>query len=168
LVELRPDDASAHYGFGLVLQALEHAEEARAQYERSIELQPLQTEAYFQLGLIDLDEKKLDEASGRFNHVLQRNSKHAGAWFGAGRVEFEKKQYEKAIENLQRALAINSSLRQAHYYLGLAYARTGKKEDSEKELGIASQLEHEELERHRGVLRILNLDLSPEAVEAKP
>jgi len=134
---------------------------ARTQYEKSIELQPVQTEAYLQLGLIDLDEKKMDQAEERFRHVLQRNPKHSGALFGMGRAEFEKKQYENAATFLQQATTNDPSMRQAHYYLGMTYARLGKKEDSATELVTASRLEHEEVEQHRGVLKILSPTAMP-------
>jgi hypothetical protein len=67
-----------------------------------------------------------------------------------------------------RAIASDASLRQAHYYLGLSYARLGRKDDSEKELQTASQLEHEEVEKHRVVLKILNLDESAPAGADQP
>jgi hypothetical protein len=38
----------------------------------------------------------------------------------------------------------------------LTEARLGRKEDSEKELAIASQIEHEEVEKHQNVLRIID------------
>ena len=155
-VELRPNDASGHYALGLVLQALQETVEARQHFEKSVELQPVQTEAYFQLGLIDLDEKELDSAANQFARVLQRDGKHAGALFGMGRVSFEKREYAAAVPWLEQATASDASLRQAHYYLGLTYVRIGRKDDSARELEIASRLEREEVEQHRIVLKILN------------
>jgi tetratricopeptide (TPR) repeat protein len=155
-VQLRPKDASGHYALGFALQALQQTAEARREFGKSVELQPVQTESYFQLGLMDLDDKNLESAGARFSRVLERDPKHAGALTGLGRVEFQRKEYEKAVDLLQRAIASNSSLREAHYYLGMSYARLGKKDDSEKELQAASQLEHEEVEKHRVVIKILD------------
>jgi tetratricopeptide (TPR) repeat protein len=167
-LQLRSEDASGQYALGLVLQSLQQSAEARLHFEKSVALQPVQTESYFQLGLIDLDEKQLDSSLNLFNRVLQRDAKHAGALFGKGRVAFEKREYQDAANLFERAIASDASLRQAHYYLGLSYARLGRKDDSEKELQTASQLEHEEVEKHRVVLKILNLDESPPAGADQP
>jgi len=159
-LRLRPDDASGHYALGFVLESLQQGAAAHDQFERSIALQPAQTESYFQLGMMDLDQGKLDGASGRFSHVLDRDPKHAGALTGMGRVKFQQKDYEDASALLQRAVASDSSIRQAHYYLGLAYARLGRKDESEKELQVAGQLEHREVEKQQTGLRLDSVDTS--------
>ena len=87
---------------------------------------------------------------------------------GLGRVEFQRKDYAKAAELLQQAIAIDPSVRQAHYYLGLAYARLGRKEDSEKELQVASSLEHEEVEKHRSILKLMDSGQNPDELKQEP
>jgi hypothetical protein len=57
-----------------------------------------------------------------------------------------------------QAITVNATLRQAHYYLGLTYARMGQKEDSSKELQLASQIEHDEAEKQRLGVKIVNAD----------
>jgi tetratricopeptide (TPR) repeat protein len=153
-VEARPDDASGHCALGMTLAALESTQEAREQFDRSIMLAPEQTESYFRLGLIELNVKDLDEAATNFRQVLNRDSKHAGALSALGRVAFEQKRYSEAIELLQRAMAIDDSLREAHYYLGLTFARVGRKEEADSQLQIATRLEHDEAQHRRTVLRI--------------
>ena len=155
-LQVRPHDASGHYAMGLVQQSLQQTAEARLQFEKSVQLQPLQTESYFQLGLMDLEQKQLEDAATRFERVLKRDPKHAGALFGMGRIAFERRDYSNAVPLLRRAIDSDASLRQAHYYLGLAYARLGRKDDSDKELETASSLDSEEVEKHRMVLKILD------------
>jgi len=157
-VELHPQDASGHYALGMTLQALQRPDEARSKYEKSIQLMPAQTESYFQLGLIDLDAGNLKSAADRFNRVLNQDPHHAGALTGAGRVEFQSKDYARAVEVLQKATQTEPSLREAHYYLGLSYARLGRKDDSERELQTAIQLEKEDLEKHRTFFKIIDPD----------
>jgi tetratricopeptide (TPR) repeat protein len=157
-IELRPQDASGHYALGVTLQALQRAPEARTEYERSIELQPQQTESYFQLGLMNLDAGSLTPAAEQFERVLKRDPRHTGALTGMGRVKFQEKKYVEAAALLKSAVAADSGLREAHYYLGLTDARLGRKEDSEKELQIASQIEHDEVEKHQNVLKVIDPD----------
>ena len=155
-VRLRPEDASGHYALGLSLQASQLAAEARREFEKSIAIQAVQTESYFQLGRMDLEANSLDGAVRCFRKVLERDPNHAGALTGMGRVEFQRKNYAKAWDLLRLAIASDPSLREAHYYLGMSEARLGKKEESEKELQIAGQLEHEEVESRRVVIKILD------------
>ena len=77
---------------------------------------------------------------------------------GLGRVAFEQKRYSDAIDLLQRALAIDDSLREAHYYLGLTFVRVGRKEEADSQLEIATRLEHDEAQHRRTVLRIQDGD----------
>ena len=157
-VQLRPADASGHYALGLALEAQQRTAEARAEYEKSIALQPQQTESYFHLGSMDVDAGNLGAAQEKFERVLRRAPLHAGALTGMGQVKFQEKKYSEAADLLEKAIAVQPRLRQSHYYLGLVDARLGRKEDSEKELQIARQIEHEEVEKHQTVLRVLDPD----------
>jgi tetratricopeptide (TPR) repeat protein len=171
-VQLRPADASGHYALGFTLRALQKSPDARAEFENSIALQPLQTESYFQLGLIELEAGNSGAAAQKFGQVLKRAPQHAGALTGMGRVKFQEKQYAEAVPLFEKAIAANSRLREAHYYLGLADARLGRKEDSDKEFQTASRIEHEEVEKHQTVLKILDVDQADmdqlPATETKP
>jgi tetratricopeptide (TPR) repeat protein len=165
-VQLRADDPSGHYALGFTLEAMQQPEAARAEYEKSIELQPLQTESYFRLGMIDLDAGNLRSASDKFNRVLKRAAHHAGALTGMGRVKFQDKQYSDAADFLNKAIAENPNLREAHYYLGMTYARLGRSEDSDRELQTASRIEHEEVEQHQSGFKIVDPDIDSQS--AKP
>jgi len=166
-VQLRPADASGHYALGFTLQALQRSSDARAEYQRSIALQPLQTESYFQLGLMELDAGNLEGAMKQFERVLDRSPEHAGGLTGMGRVRFQEKRYTEAVPLFEKAIASNPELREAHYYLGLTDSRLGQKEESQKELQIASRIEHEEVQQHQTLLKIIDPDQS-HATGAKP
>jgi len=157
-VHLRPDDASGFYALGFTLEALEHTAEAREEYEKSIVLEPQQTESYFHLGLISLEAGDLNRAQEKFERVLKRAPQHAGALTGMGRIRFQQKQYPAAADFLKKAVDAQPKLREPHYYLGMVYARLGSKDNSEKELETASQIEHEEVEHHQNVLTVLDPD----------
>ena len=166
-VQRRPMDASGHYALGFTYQALQRTSDARAEYERSIAIQPRQTESGFQLGLMELEEGNARGAAARFEQVLKRAPQHAGALTGMGRVKFQEKDFAGAASLFEKATASNPELREAHYYLGLADARLGRKEESQKELEIASRIEHEEVEKHQTVLKIIDPDQA-QAAETKP
>jgi tetratricopeptide (TPR) repeat protein len=154
--KLDPQDASGHYALGIALASLEKSDQARAEFQKSVELEPEQTESYLQLGRICLDTGDLDCAAADLSRVLHRDPRHAEALAAMGRVEFQRKDYPQAIERLQQSIAVDPAIRQAHYYLGLAYARVGRQEDSAKELQLASKIEHDEVEQHRTMLKLLD------------
>jgi tetratricopeptide (TPR) repeat protein len=153
-INLRPDDPSGYCALGMTLAALERSQEARTEFERSIELAPAQTESYYRLGLLELQSGELESASRDFRQVMDREPTHAPALTGLGKVAFERKHYAEAMPLLQQAIVNDRSMREAHYYLGLTFARMGRKQDSEEQLGIAARLEHEEAEHRRIVFRI--------------
>jgi tetratricopeptide (TPR) repeat protein len=148
-VVMQPNDASGHCALGMTLAAIERSAEARKEFERSIAIDPARTESYYRLGLLDLESKNLDLAVKRFQYVLEREPKHSGALLGFGKVEFEQKHYVEAVDLLQRAVASDHLLREAHYYLGLTYARMGRKTESDQELQSATKLERDESEQQR-------------------
>jgi tetratricopeptide (TPR) repeat protein len=165
--QLHREDASGHYALGMTLEALQRTADARDEFEKSIALQPAQTESYFQLGRIELEAGNLGAADAQFARVLNRDPHHAGALGSEGRLKFEQKEYTQALDLLQKAIVLDSSLREAHYYLGMTYARMNRKGESDTELAVASRLEHEEVERHQNLIRIIDAEPAPAAKEEK-
>src|SRR5207248_4321124 len=102
--QLKPGDASAHYGLGKLLHMEARDEEARAELQRSIALQPHQTESYYELGGIELDLQHNGQAAALFQKVLERNPKHGGALAGMGLIAYREKGYAKAEAWLKAAV----------------------------------------------------------------
>jgi tetratricopeptide (TPR) repeat protein len=153
-LKLRPGDASAHYGLARIYQLGLQLDKARAEFQHSIEFQPVQTEAYYQLGDIALGQGNFTEAMADFNKTLARDPKHGGALAGAGQAYFRQKQYAEAEEFLQRAVAAAPNYQAAHYYLGLTLARLGRKEDSQRELSLATRLADEAAKAARSDIQL--------------
>jgi tetratricopeptide (TPR) repeat protein len=139
-LKLMPEDASAHYGLGRILQMGQQPDLARAEFQQSIELQPRQTESFYQLGEIALSQAHYDEALAAYNHALTKDPLHGGALTGIGIVLFRLKQYDKAADTLVRAIAAAPTYQPAHYYLGLTLSRLGRKADADRELARAAQM----------------------------
>jgi tetratricopeptide (TPR) repeat protein len=157
-VKLRPGDPSGYCALGMTLAALERTQEARAQFNRSIDLAPTQTESYYRLALLELESRELEAASGHLRKVLDREPANAPALAALGKIAFHLKEYNEAIRLLRQATGTDGTLREAHYYLGLAFARTGHKQESDEELEIATRLEHEESEHRRTEYRMADPD----------
>jgi tetratricopeptide (TPR) repeat protein len=157
-VALRPDDPSGYGALGMALAGLGRSDDARPQFEKSIALDPKQSESYYQLGLLDLDAGDYDAATRNLQRALDIKPNDAATLTALGRVEFEQKQYPDAMAHLQQAVSQDSSVQEAHYYLGLTLARMGRKEESSEQLEIATRLEEDRKARGRRLLRLREPD----------
>jgi len=135
-----PDDASAHYGYGLLLQMLQRTDEARAEFQKSIDLSPHQAESYYRLGEIARNAGDAAQAKQYYMLATEHDPQHGGAWTGLGILAFKAKQYDEAESDLEKAIQFAPDFQQARYYHGLTLARLGRKDESEKELARAVQL----------------------------
>jgi tetratricopeptide (TPR) repeat protein len=140
----RPEDASAHFGLGRVLEIEQRTVEAKTEFERSIQLQPVQTESYYELGQMELEVHHDAQATALFTKVLERDAAHGGALTGMGIIAFRAKSYAEAERYLARAEKTAPNYQPAHYYRGLALARLGQKEESQRELDVASELDRKQ------------------------
>jgi tetratricopeptide (TPR) repeat protein len=164
----KPNDATAHYGLGRLLLMAQKPEQARPAFERSLELQPEQVESYYQIGDIDLEAGELDRAQQFFQKALERNPQHGGALCGMGVLEYHRKHYDKAVAELNLAVQSAPDYQKAHYYLGLALAKIGRKADSDQELAIATRLANEENHRQSDRLQLKGpLQSIPDATPTK-
>lgn len=154
-VVLKPEDASGHFGLGHVLAILKKNAEAKQAFERSFALQPAQTEAPYQLGLLAYAEGEFGTAREWFEKVLGRYADHAGALLGMGLVNYSNREFEQARQNLERAIALDSSVMKAHYYLGLTLARLGDKEGATREMALAAEMEREQKQSSKIILKLL-------------
>jgi tetratricopeptide (TPR) repeat protein len=140
----RPTDASAHFGLGKVLEAAQRSTEARAEFERSIQLQPAQTESYYELGQLELEVEHDAQAAPLFQKVLARDATHGGALTGMGIIAFRSKDYVQAEQYLAGAEKTAPGYQPAHYYRGLTLARLGQKDESQRELQTAAELDRKQ------------------------
>jgi tetratricopeptide (TPR) repeat protein len=162
-LKARPEDATAHYGLGRILQITQRSDDAKAEFERSIALAPNQAESYYQIGQMALDNGDYALAQQECRKALEHDPKHGGALAALGIAAFRQKQYGEAIQSLQAAIAAAPEYQPAHYYYGLALAKTGQKEASEHELKIAAQMANEQNRREAQ-----RLQLSPGASGSPP
>jgi tetratricopeptide (TPR) repeat protein len=104
----------------------------------------VQTESYYQLGQLELDLQHDAQAAPFFQKVLARDPTHGGSLTGMGILTFRAKDYTQAEQYLARAEKAAPDYQPAHYYRGLALARLGQKEESQRELQLATELDRKQ------------------------
>jgi tetratricopeptide (TPR) repeat protein len=141
-VELQPDNALAHYYYGVSLwkrrkgpDDTEAVARAESQLQRAVQFDPALGLGYLQLGVL----------------------------------YSEQKDFPRAISSYQSAIKTSPQLEEAHYRLAQAYKRTGEKEKAEEELQLYNQIsksKDEQVERERRESRQFVYTLRSPASEA--
>jgi tetratricopeptide (TPR) repeat protein len=96
-----------------------------------------------------------DRAISILQDVVRRYSDYTPAYEALGRIWLKQRKFQQAQQALQEAILLDPKSVKAHYQLGMLLGRIGKREDSNKELQIAQNLEAEQRERLGIQLRIL-------------
>jgi len=129
-VRLRPEFADAHQNLGAVLTASEPAEAVR-ELERASTLEPRLLKAQFNLAIA----YEASPAHGpvkaveQLRKVLAVEGRYPRAEFVLGRVLLRQGDVAQAIQHLQAAVTQEPEFGEAHYQLGLAFSRAGRKEE---------------------------------------
>lgn len=143
-LKAEPLDATAHYGLGRAYQLQQKTDQARAEFIESLRLKPDQTESHYQLADMALKAGSFEEAISEARKVIARNPQHGGALTDMGVAFFREKKYPQAVEALEQAISVHDSYQTSHYYLGLALARVGRKDESAQQLALAAQMADKE------------------------
>ena len=124
-VKLQPENALAHYYYGLNLwkrrkgpDDAESVTQAESHLKRAVQLDPKLGVGYLQLGVLYA----------------------------------ERKDFSRAVSSYQAAIKTSPQLEEAHYRLAQSYRRTGEKEKADAELQLYNQIsksKDEEVERER-------------------
>ncbi len=140
----RPDDATAHYGYGVLLQMMQRSDDARAQFLKSVELSPKQAESYYRLGEIAREAGDLSQAKTYYEQTLAHLPSHAGALTGMAILAYQDHKYDEAEGDLEKAIAASPDFQTARYYHGLTLAKLGRKDESQAELDLAMRMANEQ------------------------
>ena len=75
-----------------------------------------------------------------FSKATQLEPGFADAYLGLGMSLLAEKEYNEAVPPLEKAAKMQPGNPAAHYSLGTAYARTGRKAEAEQEFAIQQKL----------------------------
>jgi len=155
-VKIKPNDYFALTNLGLALFSLEDYENAARVYRRAAEVAPREPLPWEKLSQIY---EALDQPKAAVEAALAAAERYA-----------RNRQWDRAIANWERAVLLAPSYVKAHYYLAMAYEKSGRKYDAVNEyLYAASLLQRvgRTVEANRLIQRALRLvPHSPEARRA--
>lgn len=114
-------------------------EAARKEFEQELAIDPTNASAEFWLGEIARREGKSAEAIPHFRAALKLDPALVEAMLALGMTHNSDSQFADAIDPLEQYVKMVPGDPAGHYQLALAYARTGRKEDSRREMELQQQ-----------------------------
>ncbi len=112
------------------------ADRARQEFLQELEIDPNNAGAEYVLGELARQAQQWDEAIQRFTRVCKLDSGFGDAFLGLGSSLMSLKKFPEAIAPLETAVKLEPGNPAAHYNLAVAYSRSGRKQEGEKEFAI--------------------------------
>jgi tetratricopeptide (TPR) repeat protein len=114
-------------------------DQAKKELQKELEIDPSNAGAEYVLGELSRETQDLPEAVRHFTKATQLNPRFTDAYLGLGMSLLAQKSYADAVAPLQTAVKLQPENPAAHYGLATAYARTGRKEDADREFALQQQ-----------------------------
>jgi TolB-like protein/DNA-binding winged helix-turn-helix (wHTH) protein/Tfp pilus assembly protein PilF len=130
-IELNPNYATAHQGYGEYLRMMGRQDEALAESKRALELDPLSLIIVAEAGMPFYYERRYDEAIKQFQKALELDPKFAPAHDFLGLAYEGEGKYEQALVEYQLALGSGGAPRILGN-IGAVYAKIGKRGGAQK------------------------------------
>jgi tetratricopeptide (TPR) repeat protein len=116
--------------------APDFAEQAKKELQQELEIDPANAGAEYVLGELARQAQDLPEAVKHFSKATELEPNFADAYLGLGMSLLAQKNYADAVAPLEKAVKLQPGNPAGHYSLATAYARTGRKEDAEREFAL--------------------------------
>lgn len=145
ILEQHPNQPGAHYQLGRIILAKpltpESAEEARKEFEAELKVNPGSPAAEFMLGDLAWRQQNADEAIEHFTRATQLDVSLAQPYLGLGIALNASGKFTQAIASLNRYVELEPGDPAGHYQLAIAYARSGNKQEAERQRALQMDAE---------------------------
>ncbi len=112
------------------------AEQAKKELLQELEIDPANAGAEYVLGELARQAQDLPGAVQHFSKATELDPNFSDAYLGLGMTLLAEKKYPDAIAPLEKAVKLQPANPAGHYSLATAYARTGRREDAEREFAL--------------------------------
>jgi tetratricopeptide (TPR) repeat protein len=115
-------------------------EEAKKEMQLEIELDANNAGAEYVLGEMARHDQQWDDAIAHFSRAAKLDSSFSDAYLGMGTSLLQLKRFPEAVAALETTVKLEPGNPDAHYNLAMAYSRSGRKQDADKEFAIHRQM----------------------------
>jgi tetratricopeptide (TPR) repeat protein len=112
------------------------AEQAKKELQQELAIDPSNAGAEYVLGELARQAQDLPEAVTHFSKATELDPNFADAYLGLGMSLSAEKKYPEAVAPLEKAVKLQPGNPAGHYSLATAYARTGRREDADREFAL--------------------------------
>ena len=142
-----PNQPGVHYQLGrMIMQEPETPtsdEEARKEFEAELKIDPASASAEFMLGNLAWKNQNWPEAIEHFSKAAKLDASLDEAYLGLGISLNATGRYSQAIAPLEKYVKAEPGDPAGHYQLAIAYARTGRKADADREMLLQQKTQQE-------------------------
>ena len=144
ILEEKPRYPGIHFRLARLLlskpnPAPDFQDQAKKELQQELEIDPANAGAEYVLGELARETQDLPEAIRHFKKATQINPTFGDAYLGLGMSLLAQKNFADSVAPLQTAVKLQPENPAAHYGLATAYARTGRKEDAEREFALQQE-----------------------------
>jgi len=151
ILEQQPSTPGIHYRLGRIILSktpnAAMADDARKEFLAELEIDPKNAGAEYILGELARQAEQWDEAIARFSRATKLDANFGDAFLGLGFSLISVGRFAEAVPALETEVRLQPGNPTGHYHLAIAYARTGRKEDGDREMSIFRQASQQALKR---------------------
>jgi predicted Zn-dependent protease len=138
ILDENPKLPGIHYRLGRILLAKSPPDEAGAtkEFEEELKIDPENAAAEFMLGETARQAGQWEEAITRFSKASRLDESFLEAYLALGMSLNSAGRFTDAVAPLQSYVKLQPGDPAGHYQLATAYARTGRKQDAEREMSL--------------------------------
>lgn len=145
ILKKTPDARGIHFRLGRVYLSKpggtpDEIAMGKKELREEVAIDPKNTAALYILGEMARQESDWSEAIEKFSAAAKLDANFGDAYLGWGSALIAVKRFEEAVAPLQHAARLQPGNTTAHYSLGMALLRSGKKEEADKEFAIQKKL----------------------------
>jgi tetratricopeptide (TPR) repeat protein len=154
ILEQNPHMPGIHFRLGrLILSKPETpttAEDGKKEMEAELAIDPKNAGAEYVLGELARQAQRWDEAIGHFSRATKLDTNFADAFLGLGFSLNSASRYAEAVQPLETAARLQPANPTGHYQLTIAYGKTGRQQDAQREMALFQQTSEKALKEQQG------------------
>ena len=141
VLQQNPELPGIHFRIGRLLLSepnppADAAEQAKKEFQQELEIDPGNAGAEYVLGELAREAQQWDDAVKHFTRAAKLDAGFGDAYLGWGVALVSTKKFSEAVPPLEVAVKLEPENPAAHYNLAIAYTRTGRKQDGDREFAI--------------------------------
>lgn len=144
ILAAHPDLPGIHYRIGrLILSkppAATTASDATREFEAELKLDPKNADAEYVLGELARGSSKWEDAIAHLSRAVKLDPDFSAAYLGLGMSLNSAGKFGDSVAPLEKYVHLEPSDPAGHYQLAIACARSGRREEAEKEMAVQREL----------------------------